>query len=591
MAEAFGKYELVRRLAFGGMAELFLARLSGAEGFEKRLVLKRILPQFCADPAFVKMFIDEAVVAGRLSHPNLVQVHDFGDVAGVYFIAMEHVDGVDLRHLLKAATERRELLSPAAVAAIGEGVARGLAYAHGFADERLGPLGIVHRDVSPHNVMVSRAGDVKVMDFGIAKAAARATRTATGTIKGKVAYMAPEQAAGSPVDCRADEFALGLVLWECLTGERLFSGDSDLEMLQRVMSCQVRPPSSVRPEVPAALEAVVMRMLEREPERRFGDLGEVEQALAAFRFSLGAAGAVRLGSLVPASAPAPGGGGEGRRTRQLEPAAEAGDAWAPDIGSAGTTEPQRADQKPSEARTVATPGAADVEILGDAIPDGSQTVVDAPAGRPRWLLPTLVPVAVALAALAVWQLWARQGGPPVSRIEEVAPAGAARLELVSQPPGAAVRLDGLDVGLRTPAVLPGLEIGKQVTVELAVPGYATHRQDVLLTQPLERLVVGLAPVTGSAVIPAASPPEPDRHGAEARGKASRRGTGTLSLRSTGPWVDVYLRGKKLGTTPLDRVEVPAGSLELRLVNEGAGIAKVVTVNVAPGVEVRQTVQP
>ena len=218
------------------------------------MVLKRILPQFGADPAFVGMFIDEAKLAARLSHPNIVQVYDFGAVDGVYFIAMEYVDGVDLRQALKWSVDAHAPLSPAEVAAIGEDVARGLFCAHSLHDDRGAPQGVVHRDVSPHNIMLSRAGAARLMDFGIAKAADRATRTATGTIKGKVAYMAPEQAAGRELDGRADEFALGLVLWECLAGVRMFQGDSDLELLRQVVECRVRPVTRVRPDVPEALD-------------------------------------------------------------------------------------------------------------------------------------------------------------------------------------------------------------------------------------------------------------------------------------------------------------------------------------------------
>lgn len=280
--ERFGKYVLLERLAFGGMAEIFAASLKGAEGFEKRLVIKRILPQFSSDPSFVKMFIDEALIAANLSHPNIVQVYDFGEVYGRYYLAMEFVNGVDLRRLLSHARKSGWVLGIAEVAAIGEMVARGLSHAHGALDAQGQPLGLVHRDISPHNIMVSCAGDAKVMDFGIAKAGARATRTQTGIIKGKVAYMAPEQASALEIDKRVDQFALGLVLWELLAGERMFQGDSDVVLLRKVVEAEIRPLTAYRPDVVPALEAIILRALARDPEHRYSDLATWKRLSSAF---------------------------------------------------------------------------------------------------------------------------------------------------------------------------------------------------------------------------------------------------------------------------------------------------------------------
>ncbi|HET6344683.1 MAG TPA: serine/threonine-protein kinase, partial [Myxococcota bacterium] len=297
MEDTFGRYTLLRRLAVGGMAEIFLASLHGDAGFEKKVVVKRILPHLGADADFVKMFIDEAVVAARLSHPNIVQVYDFGNVAGSYYIAMEYIEGVDLHGVLRQSQERDRPLTPAEVAAIGEGIARGLSYTHNLSDDAGTPLGIVHRDVSPHNVMLSLTGDPKVMDFGIAKAAARATRTATGTIKGKLAYMAPEQAMGRSADKRSDQFSLGIALWECLSGERLFVSDTEVSLIQRVIACEVPPLRSLRPEVPEALEKIVMRALAKDPAERYPDLADMQAELKAFRYALGPAGMADLADL------------------------------------------------------------------------------------------------------------------------------------------------------------------------------------------------------------------------------------------------------------------------------------------------------
>lgn len=298
MHEPFGRYGLLQRLATGGMAEIFLAQLHGDEGFAKKVVIKRILPHLGRDADFVRMFIDEAMVASQLTHPNIIEVHDFGHAEGSYFMAMDYVDGLDLHHVLRATKRLGIRLSAAEILAIGERVARGLAYTHSLADDAGVPLGIVHRDVSPHNIMVSRTGAVKVMDFGIAKAAARATSTASGAIKGKLSYLSPEQARGESASSLSDQFALGLVLWECLTGHKLFEGESDVAVLAQVAQCRVPNLEALSLDAPKALTAIVQRMLSCAPSDRYADLDEVADALTAVRYSLGAAGIVKLDAVV-----------------------------------------------------------------------------------------------------------------------------------------------------------------------------------------------------------------------------------------------------------------------------------------------------
>ena len=311
----FGRYRLIRRLAVGGMAEIFLASLQGDAGFTKRVVLKRILPHLEDDHDFVRMFIDEATLAAQLSHPNIVQVHDFGCVDGSHFIVMEHVEGIDLHRLLRTweATGRR--LAAAEVAAIGEWVARGLAYTHSRTDAEGRALNIVHRDVSPHNIMLSVTGEAKVMDFGIAKAAARRARTATGTVKGKLAYMSPEQARGEGTSWASDQFSLGAVLWEALSGRRLYQADSDVALMQHALAGDIPPLAEVAPHAPVALAAIIQRALSIDPQGRHASLVEMAEALAAFRFGMGVAGQVDLG---PQVAQAHGGDGRPQPIDQLE---------------------------------------------------------------------------------------------------------------------------------------------------------------------------------------------------------------------------------------------------------------------------------
>jgi len=286
----FGRYRLVERIGAGGMAEVHRAVVDGPGGFQRTVVIKRMLRQLCGDDAFVRMLLAEGRLTALLHHPGIVQVHEVGEVDGIYYLAMEHVDGVDLASLLRAAQARRPL-PPAVAVAIAVELAGALAYAHARTDEAGRPCDIVHRDVSPANIMVTPLGAVKLLDFGIAKAAdsLRDVETRTGTLKGKVAYMSPEQAEGEPVDRRSDVFALGVVLHEMLTLRRLFRADDDLATLKLVRECAVAPPG-----VDVELDAIVLRMLARARDDRFGSCDEVVAALTPVARRLGGdAAAVR----------------------------------------------------------------------------------------------------------------------------------------------------------------------------------------------------------------------------------------------------------------------------------------------------------
>lgn len=267
----------------GGMAEIFRAR-TATEGFEKRVCIKRILPHFLEDEEFVTMFRDEARTAAKLHHANCVHVFDFGEVQGTLYLAMELVDGSDLRRVLETARKRQMLLEVGEAVQIAIDMARGLHHAHNLTESGRA-LGVVHRDVSPHNVLVSKAGEVKVTDFGIARAAERATHTSTGVVKGKTAYMSPEQAQGLDFDHRLDQFATGVVLWEMLTGMRLFAAENDAATLKKLLACRVPPPSSARSEVPRILDEVVLRALSPDPSQRFPTMRDFEVALARVLYS------------------------------------------------------------------------------------------------------------------------------------------------------------------------------------------------------------------------------------------------------------------------------------------------------------------
>src|SRR3954466_16349490 len=264
MTAPIGKYKLVRLIASGGMAEVYLARQAGAAGFEKMVCLKRILPHLARDKQFVDMFLNEARLAAQRDHPNIVSIFDLGEANGNYFIAMEFIDGPSLRAVAKRASERGERLPIAEIVQIVCMAAAALHYAHEWTGDDGKPLGLVHRDISPDNILVHRNGVAKVVDFGIAKAANSGGATRTGTLKGKVAYMPPEQLRGEPLDRRADVFALGVVLYELLAGKRPWEGDSEGALISQIMSEEPQPLSELRPDAPEELLGVVERALSKD---------------------------------------------------------------------------------------------------------------------------------------------------------------------------------------------------------------------------------------------------------------------------------------------------------------------------------------
>ena len=283
-----GKYQLLRKLATGGMAEVFLAKTAGPRGFEKQLVIKRILPHLAEDPEFVEMFLAEAKLAAQLNHPNLVQIFDFGEAEGSYFIAMEYIDGPTVRLLLQRARERSLAVPFVLGARIVSAAAEGLAYAHEFADlVTYEPLQLIHRDVSPDNILISRNGAVKVVDFGIAKARGLSHHTQTGTIKGKVAYMAPEQLRGEVLDRRVDLYGLGVVLYELLTLNMPYAATSDAALVRKVLYDPYFPPAERRPELPLALQQILSNLLAKNRDERYSDCRALHAALERFILATG----------------------------------------------------------------------------------------------------------------------------------------------------------------------------------------------------------------------------------------------------------------------------------------------------------------
>ncbi len=285
----FGKYTLIDRIAVGGMAEIFLARQAGLEGFEKTIVIKRIRPHLSNQKAFVKMFLNEAKLAAQLNHPNIVQIYDLGKIADTYFIAMEYIFGRDMRRIIPKADAMGIPFPMVYALKIASSVCEGLFYAHQKMDLYGNPLNIVHRDVTPENIFVSFDGTVKILDFGIAKAANQIEQTRAGEIKGKLSYMSPEQCMGKPLDHRSDIFSLGVVLYEWITGFKLFTGESEVAILKSITEGKIYAPSYFKADIPEAVERILMKALDKDREARYQTAWEmqydVDQFLSQYEFT------------------------------------------------------------------------------------------------------------------------------------------------------------------------------------------------------------------------------------------------------------------------------------------------------------------
>ncbi len=396
--EKSARYELLERIAVGGMAELYRARMTGEEGFEKIVAIKKILPHLSGEEELVKAFIEEAKLAARLQHPNIVQIFDFGRIGGTYFIAMEYLDGRDLGRLMRAAGHRKQPIALSLALFIAGCVCEGLDYAHHLADVHGRPLNIIHRDISPQNIFITREGQVKIIDFGIAKAASRNTMTQAGVIKGKAAYMSPEQAAGETVDMRSDLFAVGLLLFELITGKPLFAGDI-FKALSRLR--KFRPDEVVTGDIPGPLRPVLQKALAPKPGNRYASAAHLGGDLAACAAQLDLHdGSRELSACLRALLPA-----------------EARDST---MGSASATETATMEAATLVWETTATP-----PVAGKAASGKKRTPATGVRGRRlRKALPAAGLAAAGLAALLLTSGIdsVRQNTPPPARAT-VQPAG------------------------------------------------------------------------------------------------------------------------------------------------------------------------
>ena len=534
MEQAFGKYTLVGRLGGGGMAEVFKALLSGPAGFEKQLALKLILPHFSDDPEFVQMFIHEATLAARLDHANIVRIHEFDSIDERYYIAMELVDGHDLRAVLARTRELDRPLTVGESVLIGVQACRGLAFAHG--DLTPGAAQVIHRDISPHNLILSRAGEVKITDFGIAKLASAASLTRTGTIKGKLAYMSPEQARGDVLDKRSDLFSLACVLWELLTGQRLFAGPNEMATLENLKSASIHAPSVHNPEVDSALDLVILKALSREREIRMASAAEfgrsLEQvlsklsdldrstSLASLFLDLFGDGITRKGTaLMPAG------------DQVIEPAVEHAAEEAQSIPSAmGSTDIQPVG--PQADTEIAVVGG---QAGSEAKPRPGSSIV-----RRWWMIGLfLLPLVAAFVSMAILSL-----GDPAVPSEEM-------------PTSADVEDGGASEA--SPLSDAGLAIAVADNREDAGPEPIGDPANADPVEPVEPVETKLVVDDGDSL-----------------GKLGRLQLNVI------PWAKVYKGRRFLGDTPLENVRLPAGVHQLILVNKDLGVRRKLQVRIRAG---------
>ncbi len=488
----FGQYTLLERIAVGGMAEVWKARMKGVEGFQKTVAIKKILPHLTDSSDFVTMFIDEAKLAAQLNHNNIIHIYDLGKIGEDYFIAMEFVDGKDLRSILNSARAESRPLPLGLALLVGSRLASALDHAHRQKDFEGRPLGLVHRDVSPQNVLISYEGDIKLCDFGIVKAVTKASKTQMGALKGKLQYMSPEQAWGRPVDARSDIFSLGSLLFEMLTGRRLFSGESEMSVLDAVREGRIQAPRDLDPRLPLEVNALVLKALARDPDDRFLTAGEMQREIDGILASL---------------KPAPSQSDLGTYLHQLF-AAEAQAGAAPAASAAA----------PAAARGAASTASAAVPARQPEVavvaPTGVSKIEDADSGRSGKLLWMAIG-GVAAAGLIAYLLLGRgtPAAPPAAPAPTAVESPAAPASEVGASAGAtdAGQPSAEAAGASPATVSPAAPVAGQ-NVDQMVSDEVKRREEELKKKYEDELArrkaeldkLNTKPATATA--PAAAPP-------------------------------------------------------------------------------------
>ncbi len=598
----FGKYLLLDRINVGGMAEVFLAKAFGVEGFERLLAIKRILPNMADDDEFINMFVDEARIAVQLQHANVVQIYELGKYESQYYIAMEYVSGKDLRQVLDVFRKKQEVLPLPAAAFVTAKICEGLDYAHHKTDPSGRPLNLIHRDVSPQNILVSFEGAVKVTDFGIAKAEDRASKTQAGVLKGKFGYMSPEQVRGLDIDQRSDIFAVGILLYEMVTGKRLFIGESDFSTLEKVRNAEVIPPTQINPNIPEALEQVMLKALAKERDERYHFAADMADDLQQFLIEDNTIfNAKRLAALLGEHF----GDDIAKERTRLEdamrvqpPSIESFSSAAMEMSSA--TPAHGVDVRAEKTMIFESAGFAD----GDAATAATQIAIEASragATATQGLDTTGVSVASASAVRSAGAGGSQAGRAPVRRHVGAIIVGvtalislAVLLAVLLTGPGAElgtivitsapvdavqVYLDGKLLGERTPITRGDVPVGEHVLVARS-QGFAdrAYKFELLAAAPAVINVELEKGVSGSIAIAQGEKPSPD---------ASEPGA-TILVQSEPPGAKVKLGGLPRGETPVGLQTIDVSSPLVFEVSKDGFKTQTVTVTLAPN-ETKKTV--
>ncbi|MFC1654190.1 serine/threonine protein kinase [Myxococcota bacterium] len=574
-----GRYKLLALLATGGMAEIHLAQQAGIKGFERLVVVKKILPHLASEEAFLEMFFDEARIASLLNHPNIVQIYDLGQDGDDYFMAMEYLEGESLSFLERESRKKEKYMPPGLAAGIIAQLCDGLDYAHSFKDHDGKTMNIVHRDVSPQNVIVLFSGGIKLVDFGIAKAASKMHKTRVGTIKGKLSYLPPEQCLGKAVDQRSDIFSLGIILWELLTRRRLFKRDNEGATLNAVLNEEIPKVRKVRPVVPAELEQITMRALQKEPKDRYPSAGEMGAALRKYLLKSGeAAGTSEIAAFINGAL-----GERAQNKKSMLERVRTSDNKEVDVTMLN---PESSQSMPSRSRIEELPTPTDPAKVVAKIKPPAPPIEElftpppekAPGTLPRKKLPTafwgaLAGLLVGLGLVLVWAI-SKDISTKDEQVQQAAIAPKpetpgpdappepekARLTVHSDPSGCQAWLNGAVLPGKTPIDDLAVDPGKEHSVAVVC---ADRREEIktIAGKPGERLRLDFTPEPVKAV----SKPE----------------YGFLRV-DTDPWSEVYLGRRRLGVTPILRKKMRVGRYRLTFVNQDEGVKKSVSVKIRPG---------
>jgi serine/threonine protein kinase len=586
----FDKYTLIGKLGHGGMAEVNLAVVEGKGGFRKLVVVKRLHRHLSVEPGFIDMFLDEARLAARLNHPHCVQTHEVGEFDGGHFLAMEYLDGQGLERLLRMSGQKGVPVPIDLAVRIITDALDGLAYAHELTDFDGTALNVVHRDVSPQNIFITYNGVVKLLDFGIAKAATHVVETRTGVIKGKYAYIAPEQALAQDVDHRADLWSMGVVFWEVLTGRRLFKSVNELATLHETLQGEIKLPSAFRPEIPPEIDTICMRALERDVKLRYQTAAEMKEDIDRYIASLekgsnskhiGRLMRDRFGDVI-----------EQHKT-VLAQCLKAGEVGMTMSGI------QRLVEQPMTTPTGSFPAQ---HLSGQSMtptPSGEYVALAAPAAAPVIAHPTAEPekkssgviwkiavvclvigIAGAAALLVPWGGDDDEVGTQIASNEQTTSApdeepGSG----TNEHPGPAEQRQPDQVAAEPvepdpPPQADPAEAQPAVVAPVAAEPAAADARERLRRERLRRQQ-GEQPQTQP---PQNNPPPPQQQ-EPANNNSSAPGFLTLA---TTPWTRVQLGGRDLGTTPIMRIELPAGTHTLHLSNPEQGIDQTYRVTIEPG---------